>query len=649
MASPDPSVVQLLAELGSPPSLPPTGTKSLAPDDQKTKLHSLQAVMDSPEPDTADLQETRAALDELWACSSEHLLPSAELLANGSRNRELAQSSIDRAVLIPPAQWRAPYGRAGVLDFFLRLLASSESPGSCEVLLHALRLVGNSCADTDENRQIVVDGNYTRAIIRHVQNPALVHVVIPVMYNICVDFAPAQSQLAENRLAYILVKLIRDGAVQDDALLDFSYELIEFTVQDAHADQGIAQSPDGTLSLLVELAGGKDLSLSQLSSLASCLAAYLERKRFQDVCISNRMVDRVLSVLERSFSIDGARDPENIQSLVQLQLKINQCLAEVSASPLFLEVYPLDSPLTQTLKSWLSASEDQLQVCSCVMLGNLARSDEVCETMVRDLDIHTELISILKGDAKAAVLHSALGFLKNLAIASDNRLRLGDAGIIAAASRLWEYETVPQVQFSAVSILRQVIISCIENISRLLEPLPDSDPPQTYLSLLLSLFEKSDSTPIKIEIGRIVASMCRTMGPGAREQDSEANALLERLFSLHATIANPVGAMITQTQWPVVRSEGWFALALMASSSLGCRSVVDCLQDSEVFQLLEGTLGAEDSTEAGAMSKDRDNMAVLVPELLENENGTLSPSWRDRLVELRNSHVPRYLKGRDAS
>jgi hypothetical protein len=89
MASPDPSVVQLLAELGSPPSLPPTGTKSLAPDDQKTMLHSLQAVMDSPEPDASDLQETRAALDELWACNSEYLLPSAELLANGSRNREL--------------------------------------------------------------------------------------------------------------------------------------------------------------------------------------------------------------------------------------------------------------------------------------------------------------------------------------------------------------------------------------------------------------------------------------------------------------------------------------------------------------------------------------------------------------------------------
>lgn len=431
------------------------------------------------------------------------------------------------------------------------------------------------------------------------------------------------------------MKLIKDSAVHEDTQLDFSYDLIELTTQDAHADTGIAQSPDGTLSLLVELAASRDISLAQLSSLASCLAAHLERKRFQDVCILNRMVDRVLAVLERTFSIDGARSPENTQSLIQLQLKINQALAEVSASSRFTEFYPLDSRLIQTLKSWLTASEDQLQVCACVMLGNLARSDEVCETMVRDLGIHTELISILKSDAKAAVLHSVLGFLKNLAIASDNRVYLGDAGIIPAVSHLWGYETVPQVQFSAVGISRQVIISSMENISRLLDSPPDADPPQTYLSLLLSLFKKTDSTPIKIEVGRIVASVCRTITPKAREL-SDASALLERVFSQHETIANPIGTMITQTQWPVVRSEGWFALALMASSPLGCRAVVDCLQDTEVFEILEGTLTTEDAASTEAANKDGDNMAVFVQELLAN--GVCPPSFLDQANRFSLSH-----------
>lgn len=427
-----------------------------------------------------------------------------------------------------------------------------------------------------------------------------------------------------NQLAYILLKLIQDDAVKDnEALLDFSYELIELSSQDTNAEQGIDQSPNGTILLLMELAISEEVSFSQFSSLANCLATYLQRGRFQNACISNRMVDHVLSVLERSFSFEEGRSSENIQSLVQLQLKINQTLAEVSDSPLFIQTYPLDSPLMQKLKSWLTASQDQLQVCACVMMGNLARSDEVCQRMVQELDIHTTLISILKGDAKAAVLHSVLGFLKNLAIPHDNKLRLGDAAIIPALSHLWEYETVPQVQFSAVSITR-VVVPSVENIPRLLTLVSPDSGQQTYLSLLLSLFQKTDSVPIKIEIGRIVASICRTLCPKAREENTEANALLDRLFSLHEDVAHPVGAMITQTQWPVVQSEGWFALALIASNTQGCRSIVNCFQDSDVFRVLAETLSAEaiDAAEEKdklRLTKDRDNMAVLAQELLKNE------------------------------
>lgn len=356
---------------------------------------------------------------------------------------------------------------------------------------------------------------------------------------------------------------------------------------------------------------------------------YLENERFQKLCVSNGMVENVLTVLHQSFSLEVDRSSvEETKALVQLQLKINQSLAEVSGSELFAKFYPLDSPMIQTLKSWLTATEDQLQICSCVMLGNLARSDEVCEVMVRDLSLHKELVSILKSDARGAVLHSSLSFLKNLAIAGDNRSYLGDAGIVPAISRLWGYETVPQVQFAATSIARQLIISSVQNISRLMEaPPPKGDSPTnrpTYLSHLLALFDKIDSAPIKTEIGRIVASICRTLSPKAREQNDEAKTLLDRLFSLHEGVARPVGAMVTQKQWPVVRSEGWFALALMASSKQGSLAVVDCLQSMEVYPLLEETLSAWDlgpANETDKLVKDRDNTIILAQGLLNSEVG----------------------------
>lgn len=375
-------------------------------------------------------------------------------------------------------------------------------------------------------------------------------------------------------------------------------------------------------------------------ALVNSLAKYLETERFREVCISTGIVEGILSVLRRSYSMGmGASSAKETKALAQLRLKVNQSLAEVSAVSLFAERYPLDSTLAQTLKSWTIANEDQLQICACVMLGNLARSDEVCQVMVQDLKIHEDLISVLNSEARGAVLHSVLGFLKNLAIAGDNRTILAEAGIIPAVSRLWMFETVPQVQFSAATMARLVVISSVGNITRLLAPVSQSpDSPaheQTYLALLLSLFEKTDSSPIKTEIGRTIASICRTLSPKARDGDVQAAALLEKVYGMHEGIARPVGTMVTQSQWPVVRSEGWFALALMATNKQGCAAVVDCLRKEEVMGLLNSTMSAdpagEDETEDSSnlqATKDRENVFVLVQELLRNEVRFFFPRCR---------------------
>lgn len=378
------------------------------------------------------------------------------------------------------------------------------------------------------------------------------------------------------------------------------------------------------------------LEFEYYSAIVNSLAKYLGTERIREICVSESMVEGVLSVLRRSYSIEiDTSSAEETKALSQVRLKLNQSLAEVSAIPLFAARYPLNSPLAQTLKSWILSNEDQLQVCACVMLGNLARSDEVCQEMVQDLKIHEDLISVLNSDARGAVLHSALGFLKNLAIAGDNRISLAEAGIIPAVSRLWAFESVPQVQFSAASIARLVVISSIDNIARLLAPaLQDPDSPAhgwTYLSLLLTLFEKTDSSPIKTEIGRTIASICRTLSPKARDGDVQATDLLEKLYE-HEGAAHPVGAMVTQSQWPVVRSEGWFALALMATNKHGCAAVVNCLQKEGVMGLLKSTMStetaAQDETKDESdsqVTKDRENVFVLVQELLKNEVRFLKP------------------------
>ncbi|KAL4902861.1 hypothetical protein BDW74DRAFT_186782 [Aspergillus multicolor] len=611
-----PSLKEIFPE--SAPASEPPRSETLPAQEQEALLNSVETALKQAEPagDIAAFDDLPGSLSKL---SSQSLLRATEALANGSRNPLL----------------RPVYGRTGVLNFFLRLISSEEATES-SLVLHCLRLIGNSCADTDENRAIVV--NYIPAILRYILRPELLQVVIPVVYNLCIDYEPAQSRLAAEKIVYILLTLVRSDAFQEnDALLDYAYELIELV---GEQEQGIEISPDGTISLLLDLMKSSDAEPAQFCSLANCLVAYLNKPRFQDICISRRMVPGVLSILRRLASFN-TESSEDTHALTQSQLKINQALAELSASPRFAELYPLDSALSRMLKSWLSRPEDQLQICACLMLGNLARSDEVCVAMVKVLEFHKELIAVLNSNAKGAALHSALGFLKNLAIPSDNRVLIGEAGIMPAITRLWAYETVPQVQLAATSITRQLVISSPENIGRLLEQVEGKEG-QTYLSLLLELFDKTDSTPIKTEIGRITASLCRTLIPKA---DPAGDTLLNSLFT-HKGIVLPLDAMIKQDQWPVVRSEGWFALALMASTKAGSVAVVDGLQKIDGLSMIEQTLSAEEpsdsETDKVQWRKDRDNIIVLVQELLKNQSHAISPSWRSTVQELMNTHISKY-------
>jgi hypothetical protein len=100
--------------------------------------------------------------------------------------------------------------------------------------------------------------------------------------------------------------------------------------------------------------------------------------------------------------------------------------------------------------------------------------------------------------------------------------------------------------------------------------------------------------------------------------------------------------MVTQTQYPVIRSEGWFSLALMSRHSKGAILISGIITEVNAFTALEAAIsgrvpesGSSSSatpmtdpdapiSSAGAaqseemMAKDRDNALILVNELLQH-------------------------------
>lgn len=84
-----PSLEQVLSESTiSPPSLPAGGTEPLSAEEQANLFLSLQDAFRNSEGADEALKDVRAILDKLWQSNSEYLVQAADILANGSRNRE---------------------------------------------------------------------------------------------------------------------------------------------------------------------------------------------------------------------------------------------------------------------------------------------------------------------------------------------------------------------------------------------------------------------------------------------------------------------------------------------------------------------------------------------------------------------------------
>ena len=425
------------------------------------------------------------------------------------------------------------------------------------------------------------------------------------------------------------------------------------------------QSPDYSIRVLLRTASEPEIEVEDLVSLVNAIVIHLRIERFQKILISQNLFEVPLAMIIRSFSpqtplntslsiIDlspSLRDSQEEDQLSSVRDSLIRTLSDVSAIPEFSAKYPVGSALVKSLILWLSASRAQFQICSSIILGNLARSDVICSSMVHDLRVHEILAANLREISEPQVLHATLGFLRNLALPLGNKFLIGEAQVIEVVSRLWSADFNPQLQYTAVGLVRQLLNSSLANVQRLLESLSsDPDSPaheKTYLSILLSLFDKTDQLQTKVEIGRTMAAIwrCLNVSDPSREPNL-LHGLLHRLYSMHPNIARPLAMMVTQTRWPVVRSEGWFALALMARSREGSIAVNSILQQVEIFgalvetitgqplavgteethstieadtealQLESGETRSEQETEIRA--RNRENAMVLVNELLRN-------------------------------
>ncbi|KAI9893714.1 MAG: hypothetical protein M1814_005930 [Vezdaea aestivalis] len=589
-------------------------------DDEKEQAGSRKNVQ--------ALRETRQILDQMWWSGSSYMARAAEIMADASRDR---------------------------------------------MFKNPIRLA----------RQFVISNNYLSHLAKHINDTELAQVAVPVVHNICVDYEPAQEAAVESGVASILINRLagsRDVFNNSPFLLGYVCRLLDLITSFAG---GLDSSPENAVQVLLEYSSHLDLDLDDYVVLVNSAVNHLRNERFQQASLAASTLETPLAVLVDSYerfdepstplpllsSLDISSQasanpspppPVEETQLSQLRNNLVQVFSDVSALTEFPTAYPLDSPLIGSLRLWLTLPQRELLICGCIMLGNLARSDAVCQTMVQSYSLHTLLVDIISRTSDPQLLHAAMGFLKNLSLPFSNKQIIGIASLIPTLSRIWALNTLPHIQLASTSLARIVLTGSEANTLRVLASLSnDPDSPaysRTYLSLLLSLFHRSDDLATRMEIARLVVAILRVLNKIASDPEPEVGTrgkdLQRRLFALHQDIARPLSTMVLQDRWPVVRSEGWFAFALMSRTVEGAECVTEVLVESKMFEPLietvvgkvegNGETGQSEGADQGSemRKKDRENALVCASELLRHKGTFLTPERRQVFEDLLHGKQP---------
>lgn len=449
------------------------------------------------------------------------------------------------------------------------------------------------------------------------------------------------------------------------------------------------RSPTVLLDLAVSRTHPPDLE--DFCGLTSTALAYLTNEQFQTHLLESDSCALLMQCFEDSisrFDIASA-DPEEAAELKQIWSAFVKIFADISASPCFASL-PMDGPTVQRLATWLGSSNTDLQTAACLSLGNLARSDEASTALLND--VYEPISAMLMSMAPSAsqLQHAVLSFLKNLAIPGPNKPILGRLLLEPAdepiLSPLWSTQTQPQTQFAAISLTRLLVSNCPANVSRLCAPLsPDPAFPahkRTNLHLLISTTSRSDAEPTKLEGGRTVAAVCKSLHtpsapttPPLQSWDPVSpDTSRKRFYAVHAAeIAASLATLLTQRRFPALRSEVLFTMALMSRSTEGAEVVNAALQTSEAFSAVaEAVTGRSAAADAGSAEGsgsvrgagageldaieglgleprqasvdpaakagmgriDRENGLVLVAELLRQDASGLPPGRRSEFEEI---------------
>ncbi|KAF2199848.1 hypothetical protein GQ43DRAFT_375267 [Delitschia confertaspora ATCC 74209] len=544
------------------------------------------------------------------------------------------------------SDWQIPFKEAGILVYILEKLDCHYV--NVELTRQYLRVIGNCVADnvTDELRETVT--HYFLKISSCMDKDELRTTALVVLLNLCNEYDAAQQRAAELRLDGLITDYLSEDMVAEEAV-DYAVDLLSWTTEKLGSDQIADYTSIVIFGKLLDISLRDDGD--HFEYIAIC-AHYLQDPQFQLEVASPETLAKIFDLIiniEKGLDTEGTEavlialssktDPDEIPSEDTnsvLLVQLITCLSAISASDAFARHIDIQSPFIQKVIANFGSDGriSGIQVLECIILANVATSDNGCVKLVEEEGIHAKLLDILsREDTPLSLLYAAAGFMRHLVVPQANKILLGQTKFLDICCHILSNED-PSIKGEAAALMRVFVTDNLHNIRKLLyERIPvDVEPslPQeskaggvsTVLEYLITVAltptAPVPSTSMKIasiEVGRLFVAVLRFLCRPSAGEDTEE---LLKGFCQTLLFARPIARLVQQRFFADARSEGLLGLGLMAQSREGAAGLVKELGDQSGRGVLEAIREFSTSQKNERGNRDPQNALVLLHGLLKN-------------------------------
>ncbi|KIW98220.1 uncharacterized protein Z519_01804 [Cladophialophora bantiana CBS 173.52] len=464
-----------------------------------------------------------------------------------------------------------------ILEIARRIVSATTQASTTEQLRSALRIIANCCADNNINRNVIIQRDGIEAMLEMVRQGRECDLVIPTLYNVCVDYdEPAKNAAGEPWVS--LQEKTADGAeagsgppvnTAEQRLGTFWFppeRLTSFQILLEAKDY--RDSPIATVADLVEMAsrvalygtqnfvhkvGGHGLDdlveVDTIADVVRSLLTYGVELAKEDFDCRVSICQAILNVLSQpdthyivggdfrmiwnlihlpytmnALEIEIEAD-EDERALATYRKEILKTIYSVSATGAYEKISGSQSPLIRNCIDALEVDRPHDLLASiCVLLANSVVSKERAQQLIQSSprNVANSLSGLITKTPGSAVLLPAISLATRLSLCPDGQDAFHQTNMISAISLLLTSPTSQvdssklKIQCDTISLVRLMIKGRMEYIHDLAFD-SEASSHANIMHMMISIFETTSQTETKTEIGRLSIEILRTLLSSTRQ------------------------------------------------------------------------------------------------------------------------------------